>query len=1439
MEQIQNDRVSLTVPGYDNVDVRVPRSWSKEQVQEFVNANFPPPRAPTDKNTQMRFSKADKPPAPTPKKEESPFVEKDAPLYQGDKFLWPLTSWDFWKDTGRLFKPRNLVGVTAKVGAGALRGVTLGIVDLEKGTVGVPFTQHKKQFQMPLEEALGQWGVDRDLAGNEWIGTAPDFAASMLPFGKLAKGAQWVSKVLRRGEEATKIGGAAGLGIRVAESSAAGAAEAVFRPRDEDESLLERFTLGAGLGAAGHLILAEGLSALVRKYSGWKTLRQLEESIQEWLYQEKGYSRREAQNLTKAHFREFVERNGGNIEAITERADETARAVNDNIGDAVTNPDFEPRPGGLAEAMQRAQKEGAVQNQVDEATSRWRKAWHREKPLEDMTHAEREAYWDAELKAGRDIPDSELAKHPALQKKYKIAPTSDAPYSDVEIEDFVADMVRLSDTGLYKNGLPIDDDGNILKVARRINLNRIQTVEDVKRFIMGVEFLDSAAMDRAGKGVIPHSITRTQAKQMIKQFSENTGVATKGLQELSNNLSGLNVKLASYKALLVASSEDATRAMNEALRAEATDQVEDAAVLWAKYQFSTQRFRTISQLYQSVTSEVGRGLNSLKIKMGASNIDLDKITPEMLRKHPELAEQFRRAFQKQGGKSKVIEMAEQWKKAKTLKAMTKVARGLDEHYIINSLVEGRKMNVLSSLFTHGRNIIGNVGRPIVESMEMYTQWALGKLPVIGGKGAIEFGEVMARQRAMAGTTLDFTVMKPVGGLMKGLQNAPNIPDSLKKYFGSRSMLDIAMDALELLPKMEKRIDGLGVDPFLIKEGESFKAISSDYLKDKFLFKWVSDLANLMDKGGRLDRAMWAAFDSAASALRMPSFSSLKLGDVPFEAIAYEQELAGSLYKLSRRIGQAGQGHEDFVDALYRQVKAYNAGEALSVTPADVAWVKNTQEYTTALADAAEALEKGTKTKWDVLFGTYQKLIKDLDDVAVKTSREWTWKGDRPGFLAKIESAMQSPGGKVAQLIPGVPLFVKTPVRLLEYTLKKTPGINLIFKETGVKALFSKDVNVRTAAWAKQFVGASIFGTVLALYEKGMLIGKIGVDERHVADAAGAKQYSMRAPLTNSYVNYAYIEPFGTAIGMTVDFLNFKKEHEHDPEFWYRLTGMKPEDGSAESAAGAFMMSMFHSLANNIAAKSWLKESGAAWEAINSTEKGSKRLTNFALTYSRSFMPLSGFFGSETKIMDDPYSERQETLSEVLAATYGTGRAALDIFGKELENYKPWLIGLAPSRLRVDSPIRVKMFQLGMTQGKPLQEFKGLRISNEDYDAVMKMMDTDFQLEDKLNRLVDRLDYLPAPVQQQAIRTLFNKAWTVSSIRYFKNKKVAKTEHDKKLVDAAISHAQKVGALETVRAHTEPPPLEREERVKPDMDFNKVFGDRAQFRSKPKGILEVD
>ncbi len=107
---------------------------------------------------------------------------------------------------------KDTTGGLAQAMAGIIKGTTLGALDFEKGTMGVPFTNLKVKMGPPLGEVLRDYGMTESLTENswaEWTGEMIGFAA---PFSSLTRlYSQLGTRVLRTVDPAAKAAGQAFL----------------------------------------------------------------------------------------------------------------------------------------------------------------------------------------------------------------------------------------------------------------------------------------------------------------------------------------------------------------------------------------------------------------------------------------------------------------------------------------------------------------------------------------------------------------------------------------------------------------------------------------------------------------------------------------------------------------------------------------------------------------------------------------------------------------------------------------------------------------------------------------------------------------------------------------------------------------------------------------------------------------------------------------------------------------------------------------------------------------------------------------------------------------------------------------------------------------------------------------------------------------------------
>jgi len=161
--------------------------------------------------------------------QEKPTVTKD--------LVWPIA-----KDVG---------GTIAHAGAGLVKGMTLGAVDPEAGTIGVPFTDKRKQITPPLSQGLEMLGVSKEIANNPYISLAGEAAGIVAPWSRASDVVGQVSAKVAPKAATSTFGKAARTG---AEEAVAGGIVGAAMVREDDESMLEQAmtfaAIGGGVGMA-------------------------------------------------------------------------------------------------------------------------------------------------------------------------------------------------------------------------------------------------------------------------------------------------------------------------------------------------------------------------------------------------------------------------------------------------------------------------------------------------------------------------------------------------------------------------------------------------------------------------------------------------------------------------------------------------------------------------------------------------------------------------------------------------------------------------------------------------------------------------------------------------------------------------------------------------------------------------------------------------------------------------------------------------------------------------------------------------------------------------------------------------------------------------------------------------------------------------------------
>lgn len=284
------------------------------------------------------------------------------------------------------------------------------------------------------------------------------------------------------------------------------------------------------------------------------------------------------------------------------------------------------------------------------------------------------------------------------------------------------------------------------------------------------------------------------------------------------------------------------------------------------------------------------------------------------------------------------------------------------------------------------------------------------------------------------------------------------------------------------------------------------------------------------------------------------------------------------------------------------------------------------------------------------------------------------------------------GGVMTKLV--VP-FVRTPVNLLRFSWRHTPGLQAF--EVGFKRDFAAGGEARAKAQAQIVTGMGMSVAAGSLAYQGVITGgfSLNPEVRKAEEATGAKEYAVK--IGDKYYQYNRLDPFGTILGLHADFM---KLTDHLSQF--------------ESDKLAYGMSL--SLAKNLASKTYLQGLTNAFASLGDLISGKSEtgFDTFAYRLAGSVMVpsvVNAFKGDDTlreirSVMDSyrsrmPGSSQQvppvhNVLGEVVQAPVGWGPDAFSPIGYGQMKHDAVYDEMARQVSQNDHPLNRIMPKLGDT-----------------------------------------------------------------------------------------------------------------------------------------------
>lgn len=362
-----------------------------------------------------------------------------------------------------------------------------------------------------------------------------------------------------------------------------------------------------------------------------------------------------------------------------------------------------------------------------------------------------------------------------------------------------------------------------------------------------------------------------------------------------------------------------------------------------------------------------------------------------------------------------------------------------------------------------------------------------------------------------------------------------------------------------------------------------------------------------------------------------------------------------------------------------------------------------------------------------------KLVRSIDptntwyDEAILQAKEVTFQEDlgRAGqdFVKFKKDAF---GGAGSVIMP----FVKTPTNLIKWLVRRTPGLNMISSKS--RAMWAKGGRDRDIVMAQLTLGTSLYGMAYSMYQNDKLTGIAPQGHRAAWESAGILESSYVTD-DGRTVQYNRADPIASFFNITASMGQFFDDMQRrgltdDSDFMERW------DEVSFAIISAF--------SENTLNKTYTTGITEFLRAMDdpSPEKWAKYAKQKALM----FAPGSGM---ARYLNEDSENNRKAavTMFEKLKDLYGN-RDDLpyqpDVYGKF--SPKPETFSGVQQRKISTSPIRLEVARLGLRLPNMSNKitYKGIPIelNTKDLSAMRHLLESEFNIEDQLNTLVNSQEY---------------------------------------------------------------------------------------------------
>ncbi len=208
-------------------------------------------------------------------------------------------------------------------------------------------------------------------------------------------------------------------------------------------------------------------------------------------------------------------------------------------------------------------------------------------------------------------------------------------------------------------------------------------------------------------------------------------------------------------------------------------------------------------------------------------------------------------------------------------------------------------------------------------------------------------------------------------------------------------------------------------------------------------------------------------------------------------------------------------------------------------------------------------------------------------------------------------------------------FVRTPINIGTYSLKRTPGVNMFWKETRDAVLYGKGGMEADLVRGQFALGVTVTAGVAYMASEGIITGTgpRSATQRNLMRQAGWQPLSVH--LGTGYYSFNRFDPWAITLGIVADIVH--------------MGGKVPNKTYDEMA-----LMVVTAMARNFTAKTYLQGMSNFFEMISDPPRAHRHITRTLA----SFVPFTSLLRQTESLVDPTLRETRGVLDEVYAGIVG-------------------------------------------------------------------------------------------------------------------------------------------------------------------------------------------